>query len=260
MNKLLILTLAFAIVPTVALTKEDDDCSDPSRKCHGQVISPEDLFQEAKKHCDESATTPEGWGAIRACIAEAKGKVLRERDPRIAKACGKYSGLDGDQCTDWNYIRGPSAPSYTRMRYRAYHADHFGLGRAYPGERGDTSPAATPGGVTGGRNTSKGAYHYNPNSNKSDITGTTGDHSGRAESGGPTQKIHRPGFLGGGGVGASAPARHNPVGGVTVGGATTTSQSVDLSSLKDAVINAARPQCGDDGFIGPCQPTDNRDR
>ena len=109
MNKLLILTLAFAIVPTVALTKEDDDCRDPSRKCHGQVISPEDLFQEAKKHCDESATTPEGWAAIRACIAEAKGKILRERDPRIAKACGKYSGLDRDQCTDWNYIRGGCA-------------------------------------------------------------------------------------------------------------------------------------------------------
>jgi len=205
----------------------------------------------AKKHCDERATTPEGWAAIRACIAEAKGKILHERDSRIAKACGKYSGLDRDQCTDWYYEHGPSAPSYTRLRYKAYYADYFGLGQAYPGEHGDTSPAATPGGVTGGRNTSKGAYHYSPNSNKSDITGT-----GLGSSGGVGNAHVAPQ----GGVGASAPARHNPVGGVKVGGATTTSESADLRSLKDAVINhTARPQCGDDAFIGPCQPTD-RDR
>lgn len=42
MKKLLMLTVALAVVPTVALTKDDDhDCRrDPSRKCHGQVISP----------------------------------------------------------------------------------------------------------------------------------------------------------------------------------------------------------------------------
>jgi hypothetical protein len=238
-----------------------------------------------KKRLAESEKT-QGAGTPTKSHNELREKLKRAlaeqgrtvRDPRIAKACEKYTGGQRIECVHWNYTKGSGAASYSPLRYKFEYSQ-----RLYPGEDPThpefNTPQHTPGGVTGGRTTSPRGGQGS-NSDKSTITGTIGEHSGSAESGGPTQKIHRPAFLGGGsggdssraatgGVGASAPARHNPVGGVRVGGATTTSESVDLSSLKDAVMNqltdtnrltdTAKPKCGDPSFIGPCQPK-NSDR
>jgi hypothetical protein len=88
MRKLIFLTSAMMLLATPALAKDVK-----------RVISPEDLFQEAKKRCPANATTPEGWAELRKCIAKAKGEIINEKDRRIAKACEKYSGEERDQCT-----------------------------------------------------------------------------------------------------------------------------------------------------------------
>lgn len=157
--------------------------------------------EEAKKRCPANATTPEGWAELRKCIAKAKGEIINEKDPRIAKRCEKYSGNERDNCVDYTYIKGTSAPAYNSIRYRAYLEEHCAgggcLGGGAPGERAKPSnaPEHTPGGVTGGRNTSH-ATSSDPRSNQSTITGNTGTNT--ISSGGHTNKINRPAFLGGG--------------------------------------------------------------
>jgi hypothetical protein len=70
-------------------------------------VNPERLYQEAKAQCEaQKPTNPDGWPAYRACISEAKGRILMERDKRVSSTCGKYAGDDQSQCIDWVYTRG----------------------------------------------------------------------------------------------------------------------------------------------------------
>jgi hypothetical protein len=194
MKKLIFLTSAMMLLATPAVAKDVK-----------RVISPEDLLQEAKKHCPANATTPEGWAELRKCIAKAKGEIINEKDPRIAKACEKYSGEERNQCTDWHYVKGPSASSYSPLRYRMYLQEHCAgagcIGGGAPGEQAkpSTAPEHTPGGVTGGRNTSRVNTYNDPRSDRSTITGTP--RGGSLNSGGATNTISRPSFLGGGSQG-----------------------------------------------------------
>jgi hypothetical protein len=75
MKKLILLTSAMTLLATPALAKDVK-----------RVISPEQLYQEAKKRCPANATTSEGWAELRKCIAKAKGEIINEKDRRIAKA------------------------------------------------------------------------------------------------------------------------------------------------------------------------------
>src|SRR5215470_5457846 len=95
MKKWLYLTSAVVLVATPAFAKDVK-----------RVISPEQLYQEAKKQCPERATSPEGWREIRACIANAKERIILARDPRASATCGKYEGNDRSNCVDWVYTRG----------------------------------------------------------------------------------------------------------------------------------------------------------
>jgi hypothetical protein len=168
MKKLPLGTLTFVLLATTLLTSP----------AIAEPPPPEELFQLAKKQCPEKATTPEGWADIRKCIAKKKKEILLQ-DPRTAKACEKYiGGAEHDQCIDWYYVKGPSASTYTNMRYKAYLQDNCAgigcLGGGYPGERQEPSTARenTPGGVIGGRNTSPG--RSNRKKDQSDITGIGG--------------------------------------------------------------------------------------
>jgi hypothetical protein len=218
MRKLFLLTSGMVLLATPVLAKDVK-----------RVISPEQLFQEAKKECPESATTPEGWAELRKCIAKAKGEIINEKDRRIAKACEKYSGDERDQCTDWHYIKGPSASAYSPLRYRLYLQEHCAgagcIGGGAPGEQTNPSTARehTPGGVTGGRNTSRVNPYNDPRSNRSTITGPV--HPNNLQGGGtaPTNGISRPAFLGGG-----------KKGGIELGGEVT-GQPGNLDGIHDAI-------------------------
>jgi hypothetical protein len=230
------------------------------------AITPEQLFQEAKKHCDASATTAEGWAEIRKCIAREKRKIIRD-DPRIVRACEKYSGEENDQCTDWNYQK-PNSAAYSPLRYKI-EAEKTCAGAGCvdggrPGER--THPSTerkdTPGGVIGGRNTSpRASANPGPRSNHSTITGPTTANT--LPSGGTTQRINRPAFLGGGYTGghvsapaptAAAPSVSIPHvggggrGGVTVNGQATQNQGTtgdtkdDVLKIDPGVAAQTKPQ------------------
>jgi len=104
----------------------------------------------------------------------------------------------------------------------------------------------TPGGVTGGVNTgpanpsSRGGSNVvpsDPNSHRSTIKGPI--RSDHLDSGGPTQKISKPKFLGG----ASSPPPNNH-GGIRVGGQNVTGSPADLSEIMNSIPD------GDDAASG----------
>jgi len=230
MKKLLMLTTTLALSSTAVLAKDTTP-----------VISPEELFQKAKKECPESATTPEGWATIRECISQAKGRILL-KDPRIAKVCGKYEGVDRAKCTDRLYLNSDSKtwdPKTEALREdisRRNKPHYDGENTSSPNY---TSREHTPGGVIGGKNTSEPRNpHGSRNSNQSTITGT------------------------GRGTTTAPPASGKP-GGVRLDGSTSredgnlngvTAEVETLMRSSRPKVDPTMPKCGDYTFIGPCQP------
>jgi hypothetical protein len=196
MKKFLLATTILALASGASLAGESK-----------QAISPEELFQQAKKECPESATTPEGWAEIRACIAEAKGRILR-RDPRIAKECGKYSGKDRDECTDWVYSKGSTwSPTAEAERKKL----HEKLGTTQLPEDNPETVRAGRQHMQTERQQIDRANAKDPHSNRSTITGIGGGHGGRVNGGKPA--------------------------GVKTGIDTVDKEQGDLKGLKDAVID-----------------------
>ena len=220
MKKIMLLTTALVVVSTCAFAKDKPK----------QVIGPEELFQLAKKECPELKNADE-LPALRACIAEKKGVILRAKDPRIAKVCGGYSGSDRDKCTDWLYGNGGTSWDPKAEALREGLRNKLGT---------SPLPAEDPNVVREGRQHQERerqeinrARGNDPRSNKSTITGRPGDHSGTVKGGGvsPENKVSRPNFLGGRTTGKK--------GGIELGGEVT-GQPGDLGDVHDAVKELPR--------------------
>ena len=85
-----------------------DDCPrDPRNKCHGQVISPQQLYLDAKENCDGSES----------CIGREKERIIQSMDTRIRDLCSTFSGEQRSECVDWYYLLGVNAGNYSHMRY-----------------------------------------------------------------------------------------------------------------------------------------------
>jgi len=167
-------------------------------KAHSaEGISPQKLYLEAKKHCSTND---------RACIAEWKGKIIVQVNPRIAQLCAKYRNTsEYDQCVDWYYMKGDVGATYSSLRYKMWIDDSWAgtgcVGGPFPGERQDnpdTTPEHTPGGVTGGRSTTHTNPRNDPRSNQSTVTGPIRPDDLRGGGTAPPQKVQKPTWMGGG--------------------------------------------------------------
>jgi hypothetical protein len=216
MRKLFLLTSGMALLATPVLAKDVK-----------RVISPEQLFQEAKKQCPERATSPEGWAEIRACIAEAKGRIILVHDPRAASTCGRYSGADRTNCADWVYTRdGDTTWSpqlhQKRERIRERLQQEYRLPPEDPKvlEKGQEHMRIE-------REMIDRAMRNDSRSNRSTITGPI--NPSRIEGGGDaSRKISRPSFLG-----------PNVKGGVELDG-DVHGTTGDLDGIRDAIKDLPR--------------------
>src|SRR5262249_16651450 len=91
--------------------RNDDYERDPNNKCHGQIISPQELFVLAKERCGDAED--------RICIARQKENYLLANDPKIKEDCPKYSGTLRSECVDWYYLNNDpdETRSYNHSRY-----------------------------------------------------------------------------------------------------------------------------------------------
>jgi type II secretory pathway pseudopilin PulG len=73
------------------------------------VISPQDLFTQAKAACNGDETA-------RTCIAKAKKDYLLQHDAAMVRTCSKYSEPKLSECMDWHYLNGYDT-SYSHLRF-----------------------------------------------------------------------------------------------------------------------------------------------
>jgi hypothetical protein len=94
------------------IDRRNNDCErDPNNKCHGQIISPQELFVLAKERCGDAED--------RICIARQKENYLLANDSKIKEDCPKYSGTLRSECVDWYYLNNDpdETRSYNHSRY-----------------------------------------------------------------------------------------------------------------------------------------------